>query len=76
MLNIFAFVTRTFCDREVEKITIHQVRIETMFYPGERSVKSVLILATIGNAPKKWYSHEEFMRYDGAAEGLQQWGPI
>jgi hypothetical protein len=27
----------------------HQVRIETMFYPGARSVTSAQILATVGN---------------------------
>jgi hypothetical protein len=52
----------------------HQIRTETLFYPDERSVKSIRILATVGTAPKKWYTQEALMLYHGAAEELQQWG--
>ena len=54
----------------------HRVRMETMSCPGEWFIKSVVILATVGNTRKKWYSHEEFMRYDGAAKKLRQLGPM
>jgi hypothetical protein len=94
MPNIFAYIARAFGGGKVEitmyvsaviasQNTIlhgnsHRVRKESMFCPGRTSIESVAILATVGNAPKKWYSHEEFMRYEsyGAAEKLRQLGPM
>jgi hypothetical protein len=48
----------------------HQIRTEELFYPDERSVESTRILATVGTAPRKWYTQEALMRYNGAAENL------
>ena len=92
MPNIFAYIARAFGGGKVEitmyvsaiiagQNTIlhgnsHRVWMESMSCPGERSIESVAILATVGNEPKKWYSHEEFMRYDGAMDKLRQLGPM
>ena len=48
----------------------HRIRTE-IFYRDERSVETTQILATVGTAPKQWYTQEAFLRYHGAAEELR-----
>jgi hypothetical protein len=49
----------------------HRIRTEKLFYPDERSVETTQILATVGTAPKQWYTQEALMLYHGAAEELR-----
>jgi hypothetical protein len=69
---MFEFVTRVFGGRrKAEKIIIHRIRTEKLFYPDERSVETTQILTTVGTAPKQWYTQEALMLYHGAAEELR-----